>query len=154
MKHFSHIFILAAAIFALATPAPAQNLSEKQVQKGLQELRNFKHRMLERELDLTKDQQAKFFDAYDRMDDELMAIADETRETERRIAESDKTTDAEYTAAAREIFEAKRREAETELKYFDRFAEILTPRQLCRLKPAERKIALALAKYHGRQAKR
>lgn len=155
MKHFtSTILALFIAAFATATSADAQQLSERDVQKGLEQMRAYKHTVLTRELDLTKDQQQKFFDVYDAMDNELMALGDETREIERKTSADANATDAECTEAARKIFEQKKREGEIELKYFDSFAQILTARQLLKLKSAERKIALGLAKYHGRADKK
>lgn len=141
---------LILAIALTATAASAQRLSERDVQKGLTEMRNFKHRLLIKELDLSKEQQKQFFDLYDAMDDELMAVAEETRELERRTLADDKATDTECYAAARGLFDQKKREADIETAYFTRFAEVLTPRQLLRIKPTERKITMLLAGYHSR----
>lgn len=128
-------------------------LTDEQRQKALAEMRTFKHNALTRELDLTPEQQTKFFDVYDEMDEQLMALNFETRELERKTINNENATDTELKAAARALYEQKAREAEIELKYYDRFADVLTARQLAKLKGAERKISLQMASYHGRQRK-
>ncbi len=145
--------MLIALLGCAAAEAQKQSrkpLTSEQRQKALGEMRNFKHNMLIRELDLSKDQQAKFFDLYDQMDDELMAINSETRDLERKTINDASATDNELNAAARAMYEQKQREAEVELRYFDKFADVLSPRQLVKLKGAERKIALRMASFHAR----
>lgn len=154
MKITYRIIIAAVALILLGatdSTVSAQRLSDDQLRQGLAEMRNFKHKMLIRELELTKEQQDKFFDIYDQMDEELLKIGFETREMERKITKDTDATDTECKAAARTMFEQKKREGEVELKYFDRFAAVLTPQQLMKLKPADRKIAMRMAQYHGRK---
>lgn len=146
------IFAIAGLVtaFAVATPATAQRLSDDEVSRSLNELRNYKRKVLISELDLTKEQQKKFFEAYDAMDRELMDIGNEVRERERRTIANAEASETECTETARALFDQRRREGEVELSYFERFAEVLTPRQLLKLKAADRKIAMNLARYHGR----
>lgn len=156
VKHIRRlILIMLVAVLGCASASAQQRqgrkpLTAEQRQKALSEMRNFKHNMLTRELDLSKDQQSKFFDLYDEMDDQLMTINSETRDLERKTLNDASATDTELNAAARALYEQKQREAEVELKYFDKFAEVLTPRQLVKLKGAERKIALRMASFHAR----
>lgn len=148
------IFLTAAITICSALHATARKrLNDDERQRALTEMRNFKHNVLTRTLELSKDQQNKFFDVYDQMDDELFAIGEETRELERKTMRNAQATDTEINAASRALFEQKKREAEVELKYYDRLADILTPRQLLKLKSAERRIAMMMASYHG-QAKK
>lgn len=146
------VILLAVVACSVATAQKHNRkpLTTEQRQKALSEMRNFKHNMLTRELELSKDQQAKFFEFYDQMDDELMAINDETRELERKTLNDAEASDTELNATARAMYEQKQREAEVELKYFDKFADVLTPRQLVKLKGAERKTALRMASFHAR----
>lgn len=141
------IVLLIIALFG--SIASAQGLTDEQRKQALAEMRNFKHGMLIKELDLKKDQQKKFFDLYDAMDDELMAVGRETRDLERKVSSDTDASETEQTAAARALFEQKKREGEIELAYFDKFAEILTPAQMLKIKPAERKISMRIAQYHG-----
>lgn len=153
-KFTTLVISLVMAAGTTSTVTAQKRLNGDERQRALTEMRNFKHNMLIRELDLRKDQQNKFFDIYDQMDDELLAIGDETRELERKVAGNADASDTEIAAASRAMFEQKKREGEVELSYYDRFAEVLTPRQLLRLKTAERRIALRLASYHGRAQKK
>lgn len=147
-----HIILFLALALACSAPLAAQQrLSDDEVQRGLSELRNYKHRVLAQELRLDKDAQQAFFDVYDSMDDELLEVATETREMERRALADSKASDTELEAVSRSLFEQKKRESDIELKYYDRLREVLTPRQLVALKSAERKISMTLANYHGRQ---
>lgn len=152
MKHVSIITAILLAVVFAAVPAAAQNqrLNQTEVRKGLAEMRNFKHQMFVKELGLTSEQQDKFFKLYDAMDDELMAVGEETRDLERKTLSDENASATECTATARALFDQKKREAEIENSYFDRFSEVLTPRQMVKLKPTERKISLMLANYHGR----
>lgn len=145
-----HIALVTLAM-AILTPAAAgaQALSSADRDRGLAEMRTYTHSMLVRELALEKDQQEKFFESYDAMQNELMALGRETRELEKRTLDNARATDTENEAAARALFEQKKKEADIELSYFDTFRKVLTPRQLAKLKSAERKINMKLASYRG-----
>lgn len=151
-RHHLQILLLTAALIVSSTlpVAARKRLNDEERQRALTEMRNFKHTVLTRELDLRKDQQTKFFEIYDQMDDELFAIGEETRELERKTLNNAQASDTEINAASRALFEQKKREAEVELRYYDRMADVLTPRQLLKLKSAERRIAMTMAGYHGR----
>ncbi len=149
MKNPSFIFFLvfmaiAASLFAQERP------SSDERQKWLSEVRNYKQEYLARELQLTKEQQNKFFPVYNDMDEELDKVASETRDLEAKVNGDKDASDVEISAAARALFEQKARESEIELRYFDSFKEMLTPRQLMRLKAAERKFTQHLVRHHGR----
>jgi Spy/CpxP family protein refolding chaperone len=151
------LFIIALLICTVAlgsSTVVAQRLSDEDLQKALTEMRNYKHNVFTKELQLSKDQQQKFFDVYDAMDKELMLVGNEVRDLERKTIADDKATDTECAAASRAMFEQKKRESEIELKYYDKLSDVLTPRQLLKLKGVERKIAMQLANYHGRQKSR
>ncbi len=134
----------AATLFAQDRPSSGDR------DKWLSEVRNYKQEYLSRELQLTKEQQSKFFPIYNEMDEELNKVASETRDLEAKVNDDKNATDTEVSAAARALFEQKSRESEIELRYFDRYKEILTPRQLIRLKAAERKFTQQLVRHHGR----
>lgn len=147
------IIIALLASFSLSTNAQPRNsrLSGEQLKQGLAEMRAYKHRMLVKELELTNEQEQKFFEIYDKMDEELLKTGRETRELERKTLQNEDATDTECATVARTLFEQKKKESEIELGYYDALAEILTPRQLLKLKSVERRIAMNLAKYHGRR---
>lgn len=151
LRSINLIIALAIGLAGSVSVSAQQKLSDDEVQRGLSELRNYKHRILVQELKIDKDAQQAFFDVYDSMDDELLEVATETREMERKALADTKASDTELEAVSRSLFEQKKRESDIELKYYDRLREVLTPRQLVALKSAERKISMTLANYHGRQ---
>ncbi len=138
------LFIATVASSALAQPRPTPENRER----WKSELRNYKHDFMVRELDLSRDQQSKFFPLYDQMEDSIEQINTDTRELEKRIG--DDASDIETEAAARALFEQKSREGQLELEYFDSFKTILTPRQLLKLKSAERQFMRRLM-HHNRR---
>lgn len=138
------LFIATVASSALAQPRPTPENRER----WKSELRNYKHDFMTRELDLSRDQQSKFFPLYDQMEDSIEQINTDTRELEKRIG--DDASDIETEAAARALFEQKSREGQLELEYFDSFKTILTPRQLLKLKSAERQFMRRLM-HHNRR---
>ena len=138
------LFIATVASSALAQPRPPPENRER----WKSELRNYKHDFMVRELDLSRDQQSKFFPLYDQMEDSIEQINTDTRELEKRIG--DDASDIETEAAARALFEQKSREGQLELEYFDSFKTILTPRQLLKLKSAERQFMRRLM-HHNRR---
>ncbi len=138
------LFIATVASSALAQPRPTPENRER----WKSELRNYKHDFMARELDLSRDQQSKFFPLYDQMEDSIEQINTDTRELEKRIG--DDASDIETEAAARALFEQKSREGQLELEYFDSFKTILTPRQLLKLKSAERQFMRRLM-HHNRR---
>lgn len=120
-------------------------------QRWLAEIRQYKHEFLIKELELTEEQQGPFFQLYDQMEDEIEQLNSQTRALQQQVEANDQATDLEVTNAARTIFELKRAEGQIEMTYFDRFAKILTPRQLLNLKSAERKFTQHLVNHHRRQ---
>lgn len=103
------------------------------------EVHEFKLKFLAQEMELKEDQQKKFFETYNQMTDEKVKLFRETRELEKKLAESKNATDAEYEAVNRAITSAKERDAAIEKKYDEKFAQFLTPRQLYKMKDAEEK---------------
>lgn len=154
MKRYAIIIILAivASISGFAQKDRQEPMSEKDRQQWLEELRNYKHDFLVKDLGLTKDQQQAFFPLYDQMDDELNAISDEMKDMESKMYRDENVSDEDLQQAALLLFQQKGQEATVELSYFDKFKEILTPSQLFRLKNAERKFTQTLAKQRFKNA--
>lgn len=114
------------------------------------EIRAYKHDVLIKTLDLTKEQQREFFPVYDELDDKLIQINTETRDLERRVAADAGASDTEIEAAAQAVYSQKEREGKVEMEYYDKFKEILTPRQLLNLKNAEKLFTQQLVRHHRR----
>ena len=84
------------------------------------------------------------------MEDEVERINTETRQLETTASDKTDASELELENAARTVFEQKRAEGQVEMTYFEKFKEILSPRQLLRLKNAERKFTQQLVKHHRR----
>lgn len=151
MKRYK--ILIAALVLAACAPilAPAQSISDEDRTAWTGEMRRYKHQWLTKELELTTEQSHEFFDKYDEMEDELERVYRETRSLETRTLRDDKATDTECEAAARAIFEQKKNEAEIELQYFDKFKQILTPKQLLKLRSAERSFVQHVVNAHKRR---
>lgn len=140
---------LALGIFSSSAQDKGQNSTGEERQRWISELRNFKHEFLAKELNLTRSEQEKFFPVYDEMDDKLTRISSETRDLEQKVLADEKASDTEISAATQAVFQQKKREGEIEEQYYDKLKEVLTPRQLLRLKNAERKFTQQLLRRHG-----
>lgn len=148
------ITLLVMALWLCVTPVLAQKAdNEATRQRWMTEIRNYKHEYLIRELKLSREQQREFFEQYDAMDDELAKINKETRDLEDKYRDDSKATDLELSQAARALYEQKQCEAEVEMRYYDQIKEILTPRQLFKLRPAERKFTTQMVRHHSRLRK-
>lgn len=151
MNKFFTFLTLAFLCLCSSVETVAQTtITEADRQRWLSEIRQYKHEFLIKELSLTDDQQAPFFELYDKMEDEIEQLNLQTRELEQQIQANDQASDLEVTNAARTIFELKRAEGQIEMTYFERFAKILNPRQLLHLKAAERKFTQQLVNHHRR----
>lgn len=114
------------------------------------EMRQYKRAYLTKELDLSSQQESKFFPLYEDMEDEIARINDEARSLEKKVADMDNATDADYEKATEAVYNAKTREAAIEREYLDKFKTILSPRQMFRLKAVERSFNRELMKQHHR----
>lgn len=155
-KSLNILALILAAFFMAAPAAMAKKArgNEGPRKEWMADLRNYKHEFYKKDLNLTREQEAPFFKAYDQMDDELMRVGEETRTLERKISTNAEATDTELESAARTLFEQKKREAEIELKYFDEFKNVLTKRQLLKLKETERRFNRALLRYSQNKQQR
>ena len=131
------ILLLSVASFASAA-AQSSVLSPDDRQRWLSEIRNYKHDFLARELDLSREQQNEFFPLYDEMEERIEALNAQARDIEANVSENPDAGDLEILGAAYSQFELKKLEGEIELEYYDKFKEILNPRQLLQLKSAEK----------------
>jgi Spy/CpxP family protein refolding chaperone len=121
------------------------------MKEWMKELRQYKHDMFAKRLNLSREQQEKFFPLYDEMDNSVMELNRNTRMLEDKIVRSkDKVSDLEYEKSAEAIYEMTKKQGEIEMEYFAKFKTILTPQQLFRLKQAERDFSRELMRQHSR----
>lgn len=150
-RHFLRpLLLLVLAASALGAFAQQEKYSPGERQRWLDEMRNVKHEYIARDLDLSKEQQREFFTLYDQMEDEISRLNTDTRDAESRLSADADASDLAIENAARLVFEQKRAEGQIEMTYFEKFKEILTPRQLLQLKNTERKFTQQLVKRHRR----
>lgn len=147
--------VLLALSLLLMLPTVAQEpqpetTAEYSRERYITEIRAYKHEFLARQLDLSREVQRSFFPSYDAMEDEIMQLNEDTRELERRVENSTEASDVEVEAAAAAIYGQKAREAEIESRYYDIFKEQLSPRQLLRLRGAERRFNQYMMRHHRR----
>lgn len=141
--------ILIALIFvATAAAATAQGRASRE--QWMTEMRQYKRAYLAKELDLSKEQQNKFFPLYEEMEDECARLDEDTRQMERRVAQAADASDLEYEKATEAIYETKVKQAEIEKEYSAKFREVLSAKQLFRLKEADRKFARDMMRQHNR----
>lgn len=141
--------ILIALIFvATAAAATAQGRASRE--QWMTEMRQYKRAYLAKELDLSKEQQNKFFPLYEEMEDECSRLDEDTRQMERRVAQAADASDLEYEKATEAIYETKVKQAEIEKEYSAKFREVLSAKQLFRLKEADRKFARDMMRQHNR----
>lgn len=145
-------------ILIIATFVPFMNVEAKKNGKADKKewfalMRQHKHDFIEDELDLTDEQEDKFFPMYDAMEDELFKLHRETRKLEKQVADKN-ATDVEYDAASKAIIDLKKKEADIELKYFDKFKTVLSSKQIFELKRAEKKFTRKIMNAHNKKRRK
>lgn len=134
---------------AEASACQAKKGSDKDHKKWVNQMNKTKHEFFVKDLDLAKSQQKAFFDLYDAMDAELRAAGEEARQLERAVEQKGSAASADdYQRAAAAFVDFRVKEAAIQKRYHAKFAEILTPRQLYRLRYSEREFRHKMMKRH------
>lgn len=144
------ILLLPALMLFFATNLCAQNASSQNREQWMSEVRQFKRSFISKELNLTKEQQNKFFPLYEEMDEKTTQIDNDARTMEKHIAENADASELEYEKAAEVLYDAKVQQAQVEREYMEKFKTILTKKQLFELKSVERQFSRELMKQHQR----
>ena len=146
--------LLINLIFALALALPAgagaQQRRDGSWGQWLSEMRQYKRNYFIKELDLSREQQSKFFPLYEEMEDQTFKIDEEARTMERRLEEAPDATDTEYEKATEALYDARVSTAAIEKEYLEKFKSILSKKQLFKLKGVERQFARDMMKQHHR----
>ncbi len=108
-------------------------------EKFHREMREFKIKFLAQEMELREDQVKSFADLYNKMSDERHAALEAGRKAEERLRGLQNPTEADYRAASDAISAARDKEAGIRQKYEAKFKKLLTPKQMFKMKEAERK---------------
>ena len=139
MKRIVSIVIMIVAIIATAT---AQNSRTK----FATDMYQAKHEMIIQELGLTQTQQKQFMPLYEQMEREIYEVNRNARTLANEVEKKTNPTDRDYEVAASALSNTRMREGEIEAKYFDKFAKILSKKQLFQLKQAEVKFTREMLK--------
>lgn len=141
------LFITAILICTSQVLVSAQNNNSEQRQKWFQEMTNAKIEFVNTELEITKDQNVEFNKIYKSYLSELHKVHKETRALRKSIESKKDATDLEYEKAAEALFELKSKEGEIDEKYFIKFKQILSPKQLFKFQRTEDRWTKRLMKH-------
>lgn len=147
MKKLSILILLFIGTVCLS--ANAQN-PDRNREQWLSEMRELKHDFLARQLRLSADQREKFFDIYDRMDEEMNRVQAEAKAAESRIYDADASavSDADYDEAINAQLALKEKESEIEKRSYEELKAVLSRKQLFELKKAERDFTMQIMRQH------
>lgn len=155
MKKFAIVITFILAAILLPGGAHAQRNSDRNRESWMKEIQQYKNDFIAKKLELTDEQRAKFLPLYNSMDEEIRKTQEEAEQLSRQtMSKEDKASDLEYEKAAEAMYELKGRENAIEMKYFNEYKTILTPRQLFKLKDAEKDFTRELMKQHRRRSSR
>lgn len=139
MKRIVSIVIMVIAIAATATAQHGRT-------KFATDMYQAKHEMIIQELGLTQTQQKQFMPLYEQMEREIYEVNRNARTLANEVEKKTNPTDRDYEVAASALSNTRMREGEIEAKYFDKFAKILSKKQLFQLKQAEVKFTREMLK--------
>lgn len=131
-------------LIALIAGTGVINAQQKNRKRGgghgwFKEMIEFKLKFLAQELELTEEQQAKFFPLYTEMMNAKHNVMHKARQAEKRLKGIANPTDEDYRIATEAMEQAKKEDEAIEKRYEAKFKTILTPKQMYKLKEAERK---------------
>ena len=140
--------IIAITTIALSLPIQAQKkkvTSRPNQTEWIKGVREYKYDMLIKEVKLTKEQQDAFLPLYQQMEEEIIKSNKEVRDLEHKISTSKEAlSDLEYGIAAEAMSNVNMVNAQIEAEYFEKFADILSKKQLFLLKRAESRFAKSI----------
>ena len=144
-------------IMLMAIPAAYSHGSgSENKEKMRKEVKEFKMKYLAKEMELTEEQKGKFFELYEEMSQKRKACYKQAHEMEKRLRKDEKeATEADYQQVTEAFNKANIETAEIEKSYNEKFAEFLTPKQIYKLKDAERSFHERLEEMkHNRKKER
>lgn len=138
-KSLFKIFIL-LIMFTTVLPSRSAEAPAEKDGHWRKEMREFKLKFLAQEMELRQDQQKQFFLLYSQMSDEKDATMKSTAQTIRRVTRlGSAATDADFNAATEALMKAHEQELAIDKKYDEKFRAFLSPKQMFKMKEAERK---------------
>ncbi|MDY3912413.1 MAG: hypothetical protein SO000_04435 [Sodaliphilus sp.] len=129
---------IAVAAAALLTPQAATLSAQAQQRSGwATRMLNYKHQLIIDKLGMTKAQEQRFMPLYEAMEREIYKANSDARALAKKVEATARPTDEQYAQAAEALSKARLIEGQIEARYFDKFEQILSKKQLFLLKQAE-----------------
>lgn len=150
MKKFLTLAIMAVLAMASVNAVADDKEDSKDRERRLEELKQYKKEFLIKEVELTDKQQKEFLPLYAQMRDEMFQVNKDAREAAQKVSKADNPSDADYEAAYQKMLSVKQREAQIEKSYYERFAKILSKKQLFLLQRAESRFSRHVLKHNRR----
>ena len=132
-----HLLLILALLLGCSSVSFAQKHNGKKGDDMRRELREFKIKFIAQEIDLKEDQKSAFVDLYNEMSDKRNEVMRDAWKMERALKNNKDATEADYQAVTDAMTKAKAQDAEIEKSYDDRFAKILSQKQIFKMKEAE-----------------
>lgn len=141
------IFTILFLTLILCIPAVNAQAKEPSAEM-LKELQEFKIKYLIQEVEIPADKQAEFTKIYTQYDQERNALFHQIYTKCRAVRKNASPSEAEYLGAAEAMATAKAKEGDLEKSYFQQLKTILSPKQLYKMKHAEKKFDRKLKEMH------
>lgn len=133
MKRFLLLLVVCLCSWALSAKADNMcNSPEKQ-----REFKEFKMKYLAQEMELKESQREKFFELYDKMNEEKRAAFAKVHKMEKKMRAEKDLTDADYEQFQALMNEARAKDLEIDKKYDAEFLKVISTKQLYKFKSAE-----------------
>ena len=133
-----HLLLILTLLLGCSSYSFAQKHNGKKGGDDMRrELREFKIKFIAQEIDLKEDQKSAFVDLYNEMSDKRNEVMRDAWKMERALKNNKDATEADYQAVTDAMTKAKAKDAEIEKSYDDRFAKILSQKQIFKMKEAE-----------------
>lgn len=144
MKQVKYLLLPLVMLLMTAVSMHAQKADREEWNN---ELNEFRHDFLAKELQLTDAQKAKFFALYDAMSRERRTLRRQVRNARKELdAKGSAAKEADYAAFNKLELEANGKINDVETKYYKQFKSVLTAKQQSHLKEAEDKFAKTIRK--------
>ena len=146
--------IIALIILPLASAFAQENAdsvsNDGNRRKWLNDVKDYKYQMLEREAQMTPEQAEMFFPLYQEMENKVFMVNLEARQREMQVSDNfDDATDEDFKQAAQALSDVKVLEAEIEKEYYPQIQKLID--QLAAYAEEWKDIPM-LAKTHGQPA--
>lgn len=141
-------YLIILLLTFICIPATGYTQPKEPTAEMIKELQDFKIKYLIQEMELPTDKQAEFSKIYTQYDRERNTLFHQLYLNSRATRKNTSPSDAEYLETAESMATAKAREGDLEQSYFRQFKTFLTPKQLYKMKCAEKKFDHKLKEMH------